>query len=379
MRTPAACFFLVFLATGIASSPLLPTPSPTSPVLALNLNSSESSFLATYLHNHFVGDPSACGKETTPAEAFTCLFKNITFAIPDIHIPNIKDGITLDIDGLKCSHLAVSVLDIPITQPHPKDPTAHDITATIEGGTIHCAAAMKVSHIPILGTKHAAITFDISKLQFSAVVAMTNTNVQHPELPTAVSMTMPQSDPTPSLSVALNLSKGGVLVWLINLLGKSILESLITKEILQSLAQTLPSAVTPLLNSLIHNVSQFVAPYLNPPDPTPLPSGPLPVGVDPIRWDRGLAGEVFGPLSKILADTSEDHVPLLIHFINLVGGLFGWTSGSIHVNIDQTIHIGNDGLSSSTNVTIETLEISGLDSMQTGPHDLYVFDLYFFQ
>ena len=346
-------------------SPRTPRTPPTIPSLSPIIP-----LLSSYVYNHqrLAGNPSACGKETTPAQAFTCLFKNLTFAIPNIHVPDIKGKITLDIDQLTCSHLAISLLKIDTTAPKS---TEHDITAIIEGGTLSCAANIKISHIPILPDMSASVTFDVSKLQFSARIETTNQNDQHSALPTNAQLVVPRSNPTPDLSLSLHLS-GNIIVKIINFLGKGILESVIKKEILKAISTTLPTAVTPLLNGLIRNVSLLMGPYLNPPDATPLPGDTLPNEADLIRWDSGLAGNVMHPLSTVLADVSEDQVPLLVHFVEFIGFFLGWQPGSIALKLDETIHIGNDGLSSSTNITISTFKINGFNTLD--PSTLFVLD-----
>ena len=350
-------------------------PSPLDHLNSLGrlvvLSSALTSFAVVSLRSPVVvSTPSACGKEKTSAEAFTCLFQNITFAIPNLHIPNIKGKISLDIDNLSCHHLAITYLDVNTKKPTSVE---HDVVATIEGGTLSCFVNIKVSHIPVFGTVKASVNFDISKLQFSAAILLQNENKQHSELPTSAKMTVPKSHPTPDLSLTLHLS-GNWIIKIINALGKGLLENEIKKVVLSSLSTELPNAVTPLLNKLVHNVSDIVAPYLDPPSSVPLPSNDLPKDVVPIRWDQGLAGNVMYIVSKLAADKAEDNVPLLSHLIDFVGIFLGWEQGSIILNLDQTIHIGNDGLSSSTNITISTIKISGLDGLKCGVDDLHILD-----
>ena len=360
----------MFLSTYVMLLSTATTPSTKSirrrsvllPKLLILLLSSSATIVA--------GDPiNSCGKETTPAEAFSCLFRNITFSLPNMHIPNIKGKIALDLDNLKCLHLAISELHVGTTSPSPVE---HDIAATVEGGTLSCSANIKVSHIPILGSISAAVLFDISSLQFSIKIIMNNKNTKHKELPTNAIVSVPSSNPKPDLSLKLHLD-GSLLIKIINFLGHGLLESEIKKVILSALSTKLPSMITPLLDSLVTNVSKIVAPYLDPPSLIPDPSNALPPQIDPIRWDRGLAGTVLGPISKIMADVSEDKIPLISHLIDFVGMFLGWDQGSIQLNINQMIHIGNDGLSSSTNITIQTITVSGLDGLMTGD-DLYILD-----
>jgi hypothetical protein len=367
-------------ATSSLATPMTFTPSSIiakeqTPTISPLLLSSATNILSSYIvsSNHLVGNPSVCGKETTPAEAFTCLFQNITFSIPNIHVPNIKGKISLDLDNLKCSNFGISVLNIDTAAPKKSE---HDITATLEGGTLSCSAHIKVSHIPLIGSIEADVTFSVSKLQFSGKVVTLNKNNQHLELPTDASLVMPQSNPTPDMTIDLHL-KGNFIITIINALGKGTLESVIKKEILNALSTTVPTMVTPLLNGLIHNVSMLLSPFLNPPSTIPLPSNPLPKNVDPIYFNSGLTGSILSPLTKILRDTSEDDVPLIIHLIDFIGAFLGWDSGSITLNVDETIHIGDDGLSSSTNVTISSLKISGLDTMVPGKDNLYILDPFY--
>jgi hypothetical protein len=330
--------------------------------------STQAPLPSSYVVN--TGNPGVCGQEITPAEAFTCLFQNITFSIPNIHVPNIKDHIALDVDNLQCMHLAISLLNIETVAPTSAE---HDVLATIRGGTLSCSSDIKLTNIPILKSMSASVNFDISKLQFSVKATMRNENLHHPELPTAATLVVPQSNPTPDLSLKLHLD-GSWIIKIINFLGHGLLEDAIKKVILTALSNELPTAINPLLDGIVHNISTLATPYLNAPAPVPLPSGPLPSNVNPIRWDSGLAGSVLGPLSKIMADVSEDNVPLISHFIDFVGLFLGWDSGSILLNLNSIIHIGNDGLSSSTNITINTVKISGLDGLMSGNDELYIFD-----
>ena len=182
------------------------------------------------------------------------------------------------------------------------------------------------------------------------------------------SLTVPSSDPTPDLSLSLSLS-GSFVADIVNLIGKSLLESTIRKAILSALQTDVPQDLSPLLSQAIANVSRLVRPFLDPPPSAAVPTDAsrFPPGVrlpDVIRWDEGLAGDIFPAVSEILSDLSEDDAPLLNHVLDFLGFFMpSWPAGSVVLPLnDTTIHIGDDGLT-ETNLTLSNVTLHGLDTL----------------
>ena len=321
MMAPVLVFILLVLSSAFPS-----TTSALAPVATLS--SAASGAAGKWASLGLVG--FACGAEKTPAAALTCLLGGLTFNIPPIHVPDIKDGIALDIDSLACKNFALSDLDVAFSTTGGGSARAEQVKATLEGGNVACEGDIKLSHVPVVGSLSAHAKVGLSKLQLveadirnggADTVRASQGPIPHPELPT-VHHQCPLIESNSDLSLTLSLS-GSFVADIVNLIGSHSSKARSARPSSRPSKQRCHKTYPSLSDAI--NVSRLVRPFLDLPRTRFLQTSQFPPDVklpNVIRWDEGIAGEIFPSVSKILSDVSEDGSPLLSHVLDFLDSSF---------------------------------------------------------
>lgn len=283
--------------------------------------------------------------DTNAAQALSKLLANVTFHIPDIVL--MQDGITMEINNFYCKDIALSDL---IIEDEFSSKTIDALQVEASGLQIDCNGdfdAKRGRFLHISGTIDAKI--DESSIGGEIDFLMNN------EL-------APSQATLKDCKVALNFKElklsGGLLIDIVNLFSP-----LIKKAIENNIQDLVCTPIEPLVNTNLTKLLQTYDSIVDLVGIVPgneakelIPADEILTNQNSI-FDFHSVDQILNAVHKILGAEAHNHKLMIDNVVDLMV-----EDGQISLEPDYTIQIGDDGLS-RTNITIETVKITGLDSL----------------
>ena len=314
------------------------------------------------------------------------LLRNVTFNIPAIAFS--ADGVDATIESTVCSHLHVGLLEASYT-PHaastpPASPPPRALGALAfgaEGVGLKCTASV-VYKAPLGVHGTLGVQFGVEDSNLAATAAFFDDAVPAttPTVPTRVEF--PASECAGTFHVDGLKFSGGVAGWILELL-KSLIGSEVEKELNSAVCGVLSSALPPLVNPLLLNVSRLLRDAaMNPPPPfgatpTPRRDVPLPASLTSatsaatVDWAQNpvlalvdwAVDNVLGDDASLAPSAQVDAAtrrlalvdPLVTHLTNGTG----WFQAQ---DLDVMLIHFDDALTNTT-IGLRSFQIGGLDTI----------------